>query len=201
MIANVLALYNRHVTGNHLDVGVGSGYYLDRCRFPVSRPRLVLLDMNPNSLAATARRVVRYQPRIMQANALKPFPVGDDRFDSAGINYVLHCLPGDLRSKACVLDHLAATLNFGGVVFGSTILTRGLELGFLARPLNRFYNTRGIFSNLNHSLADLNEVLVARFSEAKVATTGCVALLAVQKGNAKSTFREPGVWRGGAGFP
>ena len=177
----LLALYDRHITGNHLEVGVGTGYYLDRCRFPVSQPRLVLLDMNPNSLAATARRVARYQPRVVQANALEPFPVEDDRFDSAGINYVLHCLPGDLRSKACVLDHLAATLNPGGVVFGSTILTRGLELGVLARPLIRFYNARGIFSNLNDSLVDLKEVLAARFSEVNVSTIGCVALFVARK--------------------
>ena len=32
----ILELYNRHVTGNHLDVGVGTGYFLARCRFPSS---------------------------------------------------------------------------------------------------------------------------------------------------------------------
>ena len=26
----ILAFYNQHVSGNHLDVGVGTGYYLDR---------------------------------------------------------------------------------------------------------------------------------------------------------------------------
>src|SRR5262249_7044284 len=30
----ILELYNRHVTGNHLHVGVGTGYFLARCRFP-----------------------------------------------------------------------------------------------------------------------------------------------------------------------
>jgi hypothetical protein len=32
--------YNRHVTSNHLDVGVGTGYFLDRCRFPSAAPRV-----------------------------------------------------------------------------------------------------------------------------------------------------------------
>lgn len=27
-------LYARHITANHLDVGVGTGYLLDRCRLP-----------------------------------------------------------------------------------------------------------------------------------------------------------------------
>ena len=30
----ILQLYDRHVTDNHLDVGVGTRWYLDRCHFP-----------------------------------------------------------------------------------------------------------------------------------------------------------------------
>lgn len=29
------ALYDRHVSLNHMDVGVGTGYFLDRCSFPL----------------------------------------------------------------------------------------------------------------------------------------------------------------------
>ena len=64
----ILALYDRHVTANHLDVGVGSGYFLDRCRFPTDRPRLGLMDLNPNCLDATANRAARYQPEVYRAN-------------------------------------------------------------------------------------------------------------------------------------
>src|SRR5207253_3226886 len=58
--AEALKQYDALVTGNHLDVGVGSGYFLDRCRFPTTRPRLSLLDLNVNSLTYTARRLRRY---------------------------------------------------------------------------------------------------------------------------------------------
>ncbi len=34
--------YNRHITGNHIEVGVGSAYLLTRCSFPATAPRLVL---------------------------------------------------------------------------------------------------------------------------------------------------------------
>ncbi len=30
--AHIQSLYDRHATPNHLDVGVGTGCYLDRCR-------------------------------------------------------------------------------------------------------------------------------------------------------------------------
>lgn len=36
----LLAHYDRHVSANHLDVGVGAGYFLDRCRFPAPAPRV-----------------------------------------------------------------------------------------------------------------------------------------------------------------
>lgn len=37
----LLELYNRRVTSNHLDMGVGTGYFLDHCRFPSDKPRIV----------------------------------------------------------------------------------------------------------------------------------------------------------------
>ncbi len=50
---NILHWLNQSLTANHLDVGVGTGYYLDYCTFPAAKIRLGLLDLNPNSLAAT----------------------------------------------------------------------------------------------------------------------------------------------------
>jgi len=35
--SRLLAHYDRHVSGNHLDVGVGSGYFLARRHFPRRR--------------------------------------------------------------------------------------------------------------------------------------------------------------------
>src|SRR4030095_13595292 len=67
-----LSFYNQHLSANHLEVGVGTGYYLDLCRFPSSTPRLVLLDLNPNSLHIATQRLQRYNPRIVLANILEP---------------------------------------------------------------------------------------------------------------------------------
>src|SRR5512138_393349 len=58
----IVALYDRNVSDVHLDVGVGTGYFLDRCTFPVAHPELHILDLNPNCLARTARRIRRYAP-------------------------------------------------------------------------------------------------------------------------------------------
>src|SRR5262245_53778238 len=63
-------LRNRPITADHLDVGVRTGYCLDRCRFPDPRPRLALLDLNPNSLRVAAHRLARFQPEVYRANVL-----------------------------------------------------------------------------------------------------------------------------------
>jgi hypothetical protein len=89
-------LYDRCVTANHLDAGVGTGYFLDHCRFPTHRPRLALLDLNPNSLSIAARRLARIKPEIYRANVLDPLDIGAPKFDSVSVNPAAVPEPGSL---------------------------------------------------------------------------------------------------------
>jgi ubiquinone/menaquinone biosynthesis C-methylase UbiE len=82
--------YNRHVTANHLDVGVGTGYFLDHCRFPSSTPRVALMDLNQNALDFTSHRIARCKPETWIRNVLEPISIDAAAFDSVGINYLLH---------------------------------------------------------------------------------------------------------------
>ena len=54
-----LDLYDRHVGSPHLDIGVGTGYFLDRCRFPIERPQITLLDPSDACLTKAASRLER----------------------------------------------------------------------------------------------------------------------------------------------
>src|SRR6266536_2977312 len=67
-----LALYDRYASARHLDVGVGTGYFLDRCRFPAERPQITLLDLSEACLSKASRRLARYAPRVVKANVLGP---------------------------------------------------------------------------------------------------------------------------------
>src|SRR5687768_2247896 len=58
------AHYNKHITAQHLDVGVGTGRFLDRCRYPSPTPRVALMDLNAEALAFASRRISRYRPEI-----------------------------------------------------------------------------------------------------------------------------------------
>lgn len=177
----LLAWYDRHVTGHHLDIGVGTGYFLDRCRFPTDSPKLALLDLNPNSLAATAERVARYAPETFRRNVFEPFDLAGRTFDSIGMNYLLHCLPGDTRAKQVVMQHAADVLQPGGVLFGATLLSSGVRRSYVARRLMNFYNSKGFFGNAQDSLCDLQETLSQVFPRVQIEISGCAALFAAWK--------------------
>lgn len=169
------ALYNEHVSSNHLEIGCGTGYWLDRCHFPSNSPKIALADLNPNSLEQTSRRIARYHPQAYVADVLRPLPI-DDHFDSIGMNYVLHCVPGNLTTKSVAFDHLKKVLNPGGIVFGSTIPFHGVTHGFWARALLSVFNRVKTFNNTSDNLSDLNNELSKRFVQVQVWTVGSVAL-------------------------
>ena len=176
----LVAHYAQHLSANHLDVGVGSGYFLDHGRFPVANPRVALMDLNPASLAHAARRIARYRPQIWRRNVLEPIEFADEPFDSIGINYLLHCLPGSIADKAVAFDHLKPLLKPGACLFGATLLHGGVPRSAAARGLMALYNRQGIFANRHDDLAGLRHELQRRFGEVSLEVVGCAALFVAQ---------------------
>ena len=174
--STLLAHYQQHISDNHLDVGVGSGYFLDKARFPSPSPRVALMDLNPNSLDYCAQRISRYQPETLQRNVLEPIDYQGGKFDSLGMNLLLHCLPGTMVEKARAFDHLLPLLTPGARVFGATILQGDVPRNVAARGLMKVYNRKGIFSNQNDSLASLKQALESRLDQVEVQVEGCMAL-------------------------
>jgi hypothetical protein len=175
-VKDVLALYERHTSARHLDVGVGSGGLLDKCGLPGDPPRLDLLDVNPHSLAAAARRLERYSPRLHQGDALAPWPLPAGSVDSVSIGYLLHCLPGDLVDKRVVFAHASEALSEDGTLFGTTVLATGVKHTRRSRIALRGLNRRGVFSNSADSLVDLEADLEGTFEQSEIEVRGAVAL-------------------------
>lgn len=172
----IIDLYRAHLTENHLEVGVGTGYFLEHS-LPKGRPRIALLDINRDCLDRTSRRIADYRPEVYQENVLEPFDLKGPKFDSIAINYLLHCLPGNLESKAGkVLDHLIPFLNEDGVIFGASILGMDIQRPLAARMLMNLYNRKGVFSNRQDSLGGIMETLSKRFRTFNVEVCGCVVL-------------------------
>ena len=188
-------LYDRNVSSRHLDIGVGTGYFLDKAAWPTTNPAITLVDLNENSLAFAADRIKRYAPRTVRANALEPLPLPSSlpsspssssslsqaatsfgAFDSCGMCFLLHCLPGAIPEKAVVFDHVRPLLAPGARVFGATILQGSAPRSALAQNLMNIYNKKGIFSNTSDRLEDLQAALTARFTRVNVTMRGAVAL-------------------------
>lgn len=175
--AELLAMYDRNVSARHADIGVGTGLFLDRARWPVARPEITLVDLNPVCLDAAARRIARFTPRKVVANVLEPLPADlGGPFHSAGLTYLLHCVPGSIPEKAVMFDHLRPHLAPGARMFGATIVQGAAPRNWAARRLMAIYNAKGVFSNTADRADDLEAALAARFAEVRVRRIGCVAL-------------------------
>ena len=123
--------------------------------------------LRPEKFAGAAQFEIEF--RDLEAVEAEPF-------DSIGLNYLLHCLPGPMTAKAVAFDNLSPLLRPGGTIFGGTVLRHGIRLPLQARGLMSMYNAMGIFGNSRDSLDGLRSELESRFDDVAIETHGCVAL-------------------------
>jgi hypothetical protein len=173
--SRLIGLYDANLSANHLEAGAGTGLFIDRAGRGAF-DRLVLLDINEHCLARASRRLARFRPAIRQANLLAPIEPGLAPFSSVGLTYVLHCLPGSMGEKLVALDHLKPLMAEGAVLFGATILGRGVAANGAARALLDLYNAKGVFKNRADDIEALSEGLRQRFGSVEIEREGCVAL-------------------------
>ncbi|MFM7085184.1 MAG: class I SAM-dependent methyltransferase [Hyphomicrobium sp.] len=171
----LVSLYNRNVTDDHLDIGVGTGYYLSVARFPSSHPHVTLVDRNINSLSMAARRIEHLKPSIVLADVMYDLPLVKN-YSSVSMCYLLHCLSGGIKIKSQVFDRVSTVLKDGGRVFGATIVPDHKELNYVARPVLKLYNKIGIFSNIEDTMEDLKIEFEKRFSNSQLQRVGSVVL-------------------------
>lgn len=179
--SRIVEHYDRNVGYAHLDIGPGTGYYLEHCRYPTRQPRITLLDANPDVLRYAAGRIAHLAPSTHLADVLEPIDLPVESFVSVGMSYLLHCLPGPIEQKAnTVIDHVLPLLVRGGIIFGATIVADPELHTRAGRGLMRTYNRRGIFTNAEDRLDALDRVLRDRFREVVLDVVGAVALFAVR---------------------
>lgn len=178
--ANMLEMYEQQLSTHHLDVGVGTGYFLLHADKLRQCQRLALLDVNSNSLKLSEQKLRRKRAIIadtITANILGDVPEIPCQFKSVGINYLLHCLPGRIDEKLPrIIENLKPSMAEGCTLFGSTILVGGVEHTATAKRLLQIYNKRGIFSNQEDTLARLDGSLGASTKRHNVRVIGGVCL-------------------------
>ncbi len=176
----LLPFFQRHLTANHLDVGVGTGFYLANSPMHPAQ-RITLLDLNRNSLEAARARIASLQPSVVLEDVLNPSgALGEERFDSISLFFLMHCLPGGMADKARAFETLHRHLTPGGTLYGATILGDGAGHNWLGRRLMKLYNAKGLFGNKTDTLAGLESGLTRCFAKVKVWQHGKVALFTAQ---------------------
>jgi SAM-dependent methyltransferase len=172
--ARLVEGYRQHIGDPHLDVGPGTGYFLDHAGLP-DGSRVTLLDPNPNVLAHASARLGELDVTTVEADVLKPLPVVGP-FASAAMDLVLHCLPGPPERKAQAVSNIAAVLAPDGVFFGATVLGTSGDHNRMAHRMLDFYGRRGAFDNDGDSEPWLRETLEGSFREVQVETVHSIAI-------------------------
>jgi 2-polyprenyl-3-methyl-5-hydroxy-6-metoxy-1,4-benzoquinol methylase len=172
-----VAQFNKYITSNHLDIGVGTGYYLKTCKMPHS-PKLSLMDLNLTCLnkAQKALHQKSITTTLYQADVFKKQTALAERFNSISMNYLLHCLPGNMQTKEKCIANAVSMLMPGGVLFGATIVSDKKLHILPSRMLSNFYNQRGIFSNQEDTSEALLNALGKHLIDIDISIVGCVAL-------------------------
>lgn len=171
--------YRRNIRDRHLDVGPGTGYFIERSGLP-DGSRVTILDPNTNVLRHVSHRLRRLDVTAVEADVCKPLPV-DGPFESAALNAVIHCLPGPPARKAAAVANVAAVLAPDGVLFGASVIGFPGPHTRVARGVLRAFNRQGGFDNLDDTEDALREILGASFEQVEIEAIGSIAVFAASK--------------------
>lgn len=165
--------YDSLVSPNHAEIGVGTGYCLDRSRSHIER--LALFDLNPNCLDFARKRLARFQPTAHVRNVLDPVYSGAGPFTSIALGGVLHCLPGSMQDKGRVFDNVKPILARHSVVFGYTLVSDPGVLSPTAKLVRALLNSTGVINNYDDTSNGLRRELEQRFDSVVVTRAGAFA--------------------------
>jgi len=176
----IIDFYLNNVSENHLEVGAGTGFLLKKCKNAGKIKMLSLLDLSENCLEATQKSIKPIEAKIYKANILEDLPLETEKFKSIGLNFVLHCVPGDFKTKGMALLNLGNHLTEDGAIFGSTAIYDSKQ-NVMAKLVMDTYNKTGIFNNKDDKKNELEEVLRDGFGKVSVTQIGNVLFFKASK--------------------
>jgi SAM-dependent methyltransferase len=172
----LLDRFRARVRPNHLDVGPGTGWFLDHSDLPDGTP-ITILDPNTHVLDHVSKRLARFDVTAVEADVLKPLPVTGP-FASAALHLVIHCLPGPQERKQLAVTNVARVLAPDGILFGATVLGMRGPQTRLSRAVLRVFNAQGGFDNLDDTEESVRTMLEAEFDDVQMEVIGALALFA-----------------------
>lgn len=176
----IIDFYLSNVSENHLEVGAGTGFLLKKCKSAGKIQDLSLLDLSENCLEATQKSIKPIEAKIYKANILETLPLQNRKFKSIGLNFVLHCVPGDFKTKGMALLNLGDHLTEDGSIFGSTAIYDSKQ-NIMAKIVMDTYNKMGIFNNTDDKKNELEAILCGGFNKVSITQFGNVLFFKASK--------------------
>ena len=186
-VSTQVPFFNKNIKPHsHLDIGVGTGYYLTQAKLPPGS-NITLCDLNANSLAMAKSSTETAFPdaditvRTIQHDIEKDLPPGPNgapqNFDSISLMFLLHCMPGPPSRKTAIFKHLARNnLSNDGVLFGTTILAKRVTHNWVGNFLIDLYNKKGIFGNADDGAEEILNGLKEAFDDVDAKVVGRVLM-------------------------
>ena len=141
--SNIFENYKNNIKTNHLEIGPGTGYFLEN---NYNIKKLYLMDINDDTLNFSKNNLSEnYQLETINHNIFEDKLEIKD-LESVGLNYVLHCVPGRLEDN---IDNLINNLETNNKVnfFGATVVSDKILQNRLSTIELFFLNKYNIFNN------------------------------------------------------
>lgn len=172
----LVPFFEAYCGATHLDVSVQRASCLTEVQWP-ERTSLTLLDWQQagedDDFRGPALRLPRHLPcEMLPTLSRDPFA----RYHAISAFNLLHRLPDHPHQRGQVVSLLATLLRPEGVLYGATLLGRGVRHTWLARQLNAHFQRRGCFHNEGDDLFSLQRLLRRRFDEVELEQQGSLAL-------------------------
>ncbi|TVY81838.1 N-methyltransferase vrtF [Lachnellula suecica] len=166
--------FSQHFSKNHLDIGVGTGYFLANTQTPPDA-KITLMDLNQNCLDTTSRRLGGAATRTVLHDALLPLPF-DDKFDSISLFYLLHCLPSPVERKLELFTNLKRNISPTGVIYGASVLGQGVKWSWFGSWYWPIMLKNGVMDNKGDNEEAFARVLGENFERVELRVEGTVLL-------------------------
>ena len=177
---NIINMYRQHCSSSHLEIGPGTGHFLlmsGKKQFNslgIMDINKKILNYSANQLGSQYNNISIYHQNIFMS----------DNFDqikpsSVGVNYVLHCVPGNLENK---MEKLINNLsnNEKTTIFGATVINDSERQTVSSKLLLKFLNKKGVFHNKEDYSYHLKDYLVKNNIRHELQIIGNVLLFNVK---------------------
>jgi hypothetical protein len=175
--------YRQHMGHRHLDVGPGTGYFIEKADQPRDTEITLLDPIRP--CFATWRSDSRHGIRSpLRPTSWSPSRSTDRSTPRLSASYST-AFAGQ-RVKAVAVRNIAHVLDPEGILFGGTVLGLQGDHTKSARAFLRAANKPGGFDNVDDTAEGLRRILEMSFSAVDVDVVGSAALFAAARPRSRS---------------